>query len=389
MTTTIISLVLNLVLILTLATAAYFHYRYQPRHDRLTGVYNRYTFEKLLARLAVQDDWPVSIIICDINSLRLINEKYSQYAGDAVISTVAAIIKQNCRRGDLIGRTSGGEFTVYMPGAGVAAAQDMIRRILSDCRTAGMQAGGQAIGISLALGAATRVAPGQNLTDLQREAAENMQKRKLLESHGVHNAISTSLRSALHKKSLETEAHFERMAKLTRYIGSHMNLSASELDHLELLAVMHDLGKVGIPDSILNKVGPLNDAEWVIMKRHPELGCRIASAFPELDPIADDILSHHERWDGTGYPRGLASAEIPLLARILAVVDAFDAMTSERPYRATLSSDQALAEIRRCAGTQFDPAVVDAFIQLTYIFGQASPSENRRPGRLKRQLLTR
>lgn len=389
MTTTIIFLVLNLVLMLALATAAYFHVRNKPRHDRLTGVYNRYTFEKLLARPAAQDDWPVSIIIGDINGLRLINEKYSQYAGDAVISAVASIIKQNCRRGDLIGRTSGGEFTVYMHGAGVAAAQEMIRRILSDCRSAGVQAGGQVIGISLALGVATRVAPGQNLADLQREAAENMNKRKLLESHCVHHAVSTSLRSALHNKSLETEAHIERMVKLTRFIGSQMNLSASDLDCLELLAIMHDLGKVAIPDSILNKAGPLIDEEWVIMKRHPELGCRIASAFPELASIADDILSHHERWDGTGYPRGLASDEIPLVARIVAVVDAFDAMTTERPYRSALSVEQALAEIRRCAGTQFDPAVVDTFIQLTYIFGQASPSESRQPARPKRQLLPR
>jgi len=165
-------------------------------------------------------------------------------------------------------------------------------------------------------------------------------------------------------KSQETEDHEERLANLTKTMGEKMNLHQIELNELELLASLHDIGKVGISDRILNKPGRLSPDEWEEMKTHSEIGYRIAMSSPELMPIADYILSHHERWDGTGYPQGLAGSKIPLASRIIAVADAFDAMTQDRVYRKSMPLQSALDEIRRNAGTQFDPDVANTFLQL-------------------------
>lgn len=351
-------------LLLALAVAAVLRLLYTRRHDQLTGLLNRQTFDSLLDRRCRSDLWPCTIIMGDIDGLSQINEDYSRYAGDMVISTAARIIRQNCRIGDLAGRTRGGEFTVFMPGAGVGAAQDMIRRIQADCRAIDLPIGEQPVRISLSLGSATRLAPGLDIRSLIGLAADNLHRRKLLEGRSQNSPVLASLRRALYVKSFETEVHAVRIARLARFIGSQMNLPASELDRLERLAIMHDIGKVSIPDAILNKPGALDNHEWEIMKRHAELGSRIAAAFPELASIAEEIFSHHERWDGMGYPRGLAGSSIPLLSRIVAVVDAYDAMTSDRPYRAAITCKQALAEIRRCTGSQFDPDVVEVFMQL-------------------------
>jgi HD-GYP domain-containing protein (c-di-GMP phosphodiesterase class II) len=142
-----------------------------------------------------------------------------------------------------------------------------------------------------------------------------------------------------------------------------MRLSAKELDELVLLAVLHDIGKVGIKESVLQKTETLTAEDWEEMKKHPEIGCRIAQNTPELGPIAEYILCHHERWDGQGYPQGLKGEEIPLLCRILAVADAYDAMTSDRTYRKALSREEAIEEIKRNAGTQFDPQIVEMFLE--------------------------
>ena len=165
------------------------------------------------------------------------------------------------------------------------------------------------------------------------------------------------------EKSHETEEHAERLVTLSKLVAEGLNLAQDDRDRLELLATLHDIGKVGISDRILTKPGKLTEEEWVEMKRHPEIGYRIAMSSPELIPVADGILCHQEHWDGTGYPQKLRGENIPLLSRIIAVVDAYDAMTQDRPYRAAMSHEAAITEIERNAGTQFDPQVAQVFIQ--------------------------
>jgi HD-GYP domain-containing protein (c-di-GMP phosphodiesterase class II) len=197
-----------------------------------------------------------------------------------------------------------------------------------------------------------------------REAEGNMYQQKLLDGKSYRNAIINTLLATLYEKSMETEGHSKRIETHCHSIGRRMQLSSKELDELSLLAVLHDVGKVGINPDILKKPGKLSAEEWLEMRRHPEIGYRIVQATPELANVADFILSHHERWDGRGYPRGLSQTEIPLLCRILAVSDAYDAMTNDRAYRSAMSHEEAVAELEKNAGTQFDPYIVNLFISM-------------------------
>jgi HD-GYP domain-containing protein (c-di-GMP phosphodiesterase class II) len=166
------------------------------------------------------------------------------------------------------------------------------------------------------------------------------------------------------ERSHETEQHCERLAELSKKVGKALHLTQVELDNLVLLATLHDIGKIGIRDQILGKPGKLDEEEWREMKKHPEIGYRIAIASPELVSVADYIYSHHEHWDGSGYPEGLVGDKIPLLSRIINITDAYDAMTENRVYHQAMDPQMALAEIKKQSGTQFDPQIAEVFIRL-------------------------
>jgi HD-GYP domain-containing protein (c-di-GMP phosphodiesterase class II) len=184
------------------------------------------------------------------------------------------------------------------------------------------------------------------------------------------------LKAALAVKDYVAQGHTERVKKLACMLGEAVGLTRSDLDTLRLLADIHDVGKLGVPEHILFKPSPLTREEWEEVRRHPEVGYRLALSSPELAPVAELIRQHHERWDGKGYPRGLRGEEIHVLSRILAIADAYDAMTSERPYRPALSREEALEELKRCAGTQFDPHLVEVFVKLL---------DEKREGRAERR----
>ena len=203
-----------------------------------------------------------------------------------------------------------------------------------------------------------------NLDEALRVAEENMYHHKLLEGKSYRNSILNTLLVSLFENSNETEAHSQRLEVYSQAIGRKLGLSARELNDLSLLALLHDIGKIGVDSHILKKSGPLTDEEWVIMKTHPEVGYRVAKAIPELSSVANLILSHHEKWDGTGYPNNIIGHSIPLPCRILAVADAYDAMTSDRSYRKALTHDEAMKEIFRNSNTQFDPDIVEIFMDL-------------------------
>jgi len=190
-----------------------------------------------------------------------------------------------------------------------------------------------------------------------------MYRRKLLDHQSIRSTLLTTIKELLFSKSNETMEHAERMTVLAKRLGEKIGLSEADMDALELMATLHDVGKIGISNHILSKPGALDELEWTEIRKHPEVGYRIALTIPELQNIAGYILCHHERWDGKGYPQGLIGEEIPYISRLISVIDAFDAMTEDRPYKKAISMEDAKNEILKNAGTQFDPAVAKVFVE--------------------------
>jgi HD-GYP domain-containing protein (c-di-GMP phosphodiesterase class II) len=246
-----------------------------------------------------------------------------------------------------------------MPDAGAADAERLIERILAHCK----EKSDETLQLSIALGYALKKEPEEKIHDVLREAEQLTYRRKLMIEKSFRSSVINALLATLAAKSEETEEHAERLQHYCGLIGKILGISNKEQDEMSLFAMLHDIGKVGINDAILRKPSALSDAEWLEMKKHPEIGFRIAQNNVDLAPISEYILSHHERWDGSGYPRGLSGEEIPVPARILAVVDAFDAMTNERIYSSPKSREAAAEEILSCAGTQFDPIIARVFVE--------------------------
>ncbi len=327
-------------------------------YDQLTGLHNRRFFEERFAKTETIEDMPLAVIMGDLNGLKLTNDIFGHETGDRLLQLVAEVMTESCPPDAAVFRWGGDEFVIVLPRANAALAEDVIGRIRERCR--GYR--DHDLQLSIALGCAVMRAEADDIWDLLKEAEEQMYRQKLLEGKSFRNTILNTLQATLEAKSYETEAHAMRLKHYSLAVGQALGLPERWLDELALLAVLHDIGKVGVRESILQKPGPLTEAEWVEMKRHPEIGYRISQNTPELSVVSEYILAHHERWDGNGYPRGLRGEEIPLLSRILAVVDAYDAMVSERPYRRPLQHEQAVAELQRHAGSQFDPEVVQAFL---------------------------
>lgn len=338
--------------------------KHMSDHDFLTGLFNRKFFEEEKSRLEEDCFVPVSVIIANINGVRLINDAFGHAEGDRVIIEAASFIKRRCREGDILARTGGDEFTLLLPNTDSHEAYHILRNIHKACEQHNEMNPNRQYDVSVSLGFGTKNLKSETIEQAAKEAEEYMHNRKLLNRRSSHSTILSSITATMYERSQETEEHAERLSLLSKKIGERLQLPQKSLDAIELFAMLHDIGKVGIDDRILNKPGKLNDEEWAIMKRHPEIGYRIAVSSPDLEPIADYILSHHERWDGKGYPQGLKGEDIPLLSRILAVVDAYDAMTEDRVYRKALSKEQALEEIDKNAGTQFDPMIAQRFIEI-------------------------
>ncbi|MBH1941759.1 diguanylate cyclase [Mobilitalea sibirica] len=336
---------------------------YLTYHDALTGIHNRRYFDENKVLLDKEEKYPLSVIVGDINGLKLINSAMGHQEGDKFINAIANILKSCIRKEDVLARTGGDEFSILLPNTRYEDACDIINLINSTCKEYNNHSTDDAYHISISLGCATKTNSKISLENIIKEAEQSMYRKKLLESRSLHSSLISSMKTTLCEKSHETEAHAGRLISISKSIGYKMNLMNEQLNELELLSTLHDIGKIGISDTILNKPGKLSEEEWIEMKKHPEMGYRIAMSTPELAPIADYILCHHERWDGKGYPQGLQGEEIPILSRIIAIADAFDAMTQDRPYRKAMKVEEALEEISINAGKQFDPNIVKIFLE--------------------------
>jgi diguanylate cyclase (GGDEF)-like protein/PAS domain S-box-containing protein len=336
---------------------------YLNYHDALTGLYNRAFFEEESKRLDNERQLPLSIIMGDINGLKLINDAFGHAEGDKLLTEIAKVLSSSCRSEDIVARTGGDEFCILLPKTSSGDAHIICRRIYKACENYEGETDKEMLYLSISLGYATKTDSGARIESILKDAEEHMYKQKLLESKSLHSSIISSIKTTMFEKSHETEEHEERLVALSKMVGQVLDLTDAQLNDLELLSTLHDIGKLSINDNILNKADKLTDEEWLEIRKHPEVGYRIAQASPELVPIADFILCHHERWDGKGYPQGLKGEAIPLLSRIVSVVDSFDAMTKDRPYRKAMPVAAAIDEITKNAGTQFDPEIARIFVE--------------------------
>lgn len=335
---------------------------YLSIHDVMTGLYSRMYFDTELYRLDAANDLPYSVITGDVNALKLTNDLFGHNEGDKLIMETAELLRGNCGQG-IVARTGGDEFSVLLPKTGEEEASRIVTRIYAAFEEQKALPREQNYFLSISLGYASKTKEEQTIGEVLKTAEEHMYRRKLLEHQSIRSTLLSTIKELLFSKSSETMEHAERMAQLARRMGLVLLLNEADLVSLELMAMLHDIGKIGISNAVLSKPGKLEEIEWTEIKRHPEIGYRIALTIPELQGIAGYILCHHERWDGTGYPQGLSGEEIPYIARIIAVIDAFDAMTEDRPYRKGMPYLDAAQEILRHAGRQFDPDLARLFVE--------------------------
>lgn len=338
--------------------------RYLSMHDALTGLCNRAYFEEELPRIVVRNPRGVGIICCDLDGLKLINDTMGYAVGDRVLREVATMIKEtSADTGGFVARLGGDEFTVVLTNVDEETVLQASRRLRRTVEISDF--GGVGLKLNLSVGWAFYGGPGlgeELLRNLVKEADDLMYRLKLSSNQSNRNTLVHGMQELLKVRDFITEGHSQRLQEHVTAMGRRLGLNDAQISDLSLLAKFHDIGKVGIPDALLLKPGPLTAEERKEMERHAEIGFRIAQSVPELFPISDFILKHHEWWNGGGYPLGLKGEDVPMECRILAIADAYDAMVNDRPYRKAMPQAAAIAELRRVAGSQFDPALVEMFI---------------------------
>lgn len=334
--------------------------RYLSYHDKLTGLYNRAWFDEQIKSLEAEERYPFTVVIGDMNGLKVANDLFGHKTGDALLAVTAEILRRCCRDSDIICRQGGDEFSILLPGAGEEVAREVCSRIRHACDQTHMKP----LGPSIALGYATRRDRAGTLEELLKEADDRMYRNKLNVSSSLRSSLIMSLQNSLEEKTFETKAHAERIKETALVVGKRLGISENLLDQLSLASIMHDIGKIGIPDSILTKPGRLTLEEWDVMKKHCEIGQNILNTSTNMQVVGEYILHHHERWDGGGYPSGLCGEDIPLVSRIISVVDSYDVMCHPRVYSRAKTKHEAIDELLRCRGTQFDPGIVDVFIAI-------------------------
>lgn len=329
-------------------------------HDPLTALYNRSYFEEQLFMLQNKKHQNLGVFVCDIDGLKLINDTLGHPHGDALLKAAADILKQYVVIPNFAARIGGDEFAVVRYDAdrhNMDTLYQQYKDAIHDYNETNPQ-----LPLSLSMGWALS-RDDMLITDLIKEADNNMYRQKVHQQKSIRSSIVKTMMKALEVRDHITEGHAERLGDFMEQMAKELELPPNNIADLRLFAQFHDIGKVGIPDNVLNKPGKLTEEEMTIMRQHSEIGFRIARSSPELAPIADWILKHHEHWDGDGYPLGIAGEEIPIECRLLAIIDAYDAMTSDRSYRKAMKKQQAIDELRRCEGTQFDKALTEFFIE--------------------------
>lgn len=333
--------------------------RFLSFHDILTGLYNRTFFEEELRRLDTSRSLPLGVMMGDVNGLKLVNDVFGHLEGDKLLIEAGRILKMSCRKEDIVARWGGDEFVALFPNVAEDIMEGIIERIYKNVQESKFNK----IPLSISIGYAIKYSTDQSIEDVLRKAEDNMYERKLLESNSIRHLIIDVLERTLYELVQEERIYMDKVKRLSEKFGLSLNFSKRELDDLMLLARLHDIGKVGVLEE-----GKMQD-EFIflessdVIKKHSEIGYRIVQSVPELAGIANFVLHHHEHWDGSGYPQGLKGDEIPLLSRMISIVDTYIIALTEKPYGKGMSKEEAILELKRYAGKIFDPELVEVFIK--------------------------
>jgi len=328
-------------------------------YDHLTGIYNRRFFEEELKRLDVERNLPLTIVMGDVNGLKIINDSFGHDFGDSLLIKTVEAIKKGCRQDEIIARIGGDEFVILLPKTDEETSEKIVKRIhkfIAEEKIGNLE-------LSISFGFSTKHTITETISDTFKNAENQMYRHKLSDRSSARNKTISLIMNTLFEKNKREAIHSHRVSEICRDIATAMGFTKESIEQIASTGLIHDIGKVGIPEGILNSTKRLTDDEWRQVKEHPEIGYRILSSSLEFAEIAEDVLEHHERWDGKGYPRGLSGKNISLNARIICLADSYDEMVSERPYKLMMTKHEAIEEIRYYSGKKFDPEIAQIFIE--------------------------
>jgi diguanylate cyclase (GGDEF)-like protein/PAS domain S-box-containing protein len=337
--------------------------KFMSFHDYLTGVYNRRYFEEEFKRLNVQRNYPLAVVMGDVNGLKLINDSFGHLEGDRMLIQAGQGIQHSLRTDDIVARLGGDEFGILLPSTTMEEASELLKRIQTNLSALnkGTENSTTAL-LSISFGYSVQKTPEDTMDMLMNEAESFMNSRKRYDSRSLKSKTISVAMNTLFEKSPREKMHSERVGNIAASIGEWIGLSDERVNLIRVAGFLHDIGKIGIPETVLNKKSKLSRQEWETMKLHAEKSWRILENTSDYKDISNIVLCHHEKWDGSGYPRNLSGEEIPLESRIITIADSYDAMTHERPYRQRLTMEETVAELLSCAGAHFDPVIVKTFV---------------------------
>ena len=296
--------------------------------------------------------------MADVNGLKLTNDAFGHLVGDKILTTFAEVLKQVCRKDDVIARTGGDEFVILLPKTDSLSTEQIVNRIRENLTNKVILN----VNLSVSFGWKTKNHSHESFNIIYKQAEDDMYRHKLFEGKSFKGKTIKLIINTLYEKYPAEKVHSEQVSELCKRIGQSLGLSQDDVNELEMAGLLHDIGKIGI-EEVWNKPRKLDEAEWQVVKRHPEIGYQILRSVTEFANIAEAVLAHHERLDGKGYPRGIKGSVIPFMSKILSIADAYETMTRKQIYREPLSVKAAVLELKKGAGVQFDGDIARVFVE--------------------------